>query len=110
MHKGLILATNTTVGLLILKDLEEVSGEAEAVTDTIMIGTGITDGDLRIGTEGWITMIRDDPMIEDMIQIGAMIVPDIIANTTVVVTTVITTDTVTETVDDTDIQQQIMTE
>lgn len=55
-------------------------------------------------------MIRDDPMIEDMIQIGAMIVPDIIANTTVVVTTVITTDTVTETVDDTDIQQQIMTE
>lgn len=52
MHKGLILATNTTVGLLILKDLEEVSGEAEAVTDTIMIGTGITDGDLRIGTEG----------------------------------------------------------
>ena len=52
MHKGPILETNTTVGLLVLKDPEEVSGEAEAVIDTIMIGTGITDGDLRIGTVG----------------------------------------------------------
>ncbi len=55
-------------------------------------------------------MIRDDLMTEDTIQIGAMIVPDIIVNTTVVVTTVITTDTVTETIDDKDIRQQIMTE
>ena len=51
IHKGPILVTNTiVVGLRILRDPEEVSGEAEAVTDMIMIG--ITDGDLTIGTVG----------------------------------------------------------